>query len=161
ERTPSATEVRRSPASCRASVDASAVASAPAEGLPPLEVALRIDQMPIALDVPVLAADDEEHEVLVRRDVGELSRRRRLDVHHPAGTELACLALHLDSRGAAVDEVQLVLLVVVVGEALEAGRVDDDVDAERSHPERVPHLAEARALAQLVDRREAVSHGAS
>ena len=82
-------------------------------------------------------------------------------MEEPARPELAGLAVDLDARAAAVDEVELVLLVVVVREALEAGRVDDCVDAEGLDAERRAHLAEARAFAELVDRAECVVHGAS
>jgi hypothetical protein len=54
-----------------------------------------------------------------------------------------------------VDEVELVLRVVEVHEALEPGRHHDAVDAERRHAERAPHLAEAVPVAELVERANA------
>ncbi len=60
-----------------------------------------------------------------------------------------------------MDEVQLVLRVVVVEEARVTGREDGRVDAERGHAERLADLAEARALAELVERREGVAHAGS
>ena len=78
-------------------------------------------------------------------------------VAEPAGAKLADLAADLDSRPAAVDEVELVLRVVVVQEAVVAGRHHDRVHAEGCHAEGAPHLAEAVPLAQLVDRGERVS----
>jgi hypothetical protein len=60
-----------------------------------------------------------------------------------------------------VDEVELVLLVVVVEEALLARRVDDGIDAERCHPERPADASEAGTLAQLIDRSLCVAHLAS
>ena len=73
-----------------------------------------------------------------------------------AGPEQALLAVDLEARRAAVHEVELVLQVVVVEEALLPRWVDDRVDAERGHPERRADLPEAVALAELVDRAEAV-----
>ena len=69
-----------------------------------------------------------------------------------AFAELAHLAADLDLRAAAVDEVELVLLLVEVEEALEARRIDDAVDAESRDAERAAHLAEARPVAELVQR---------
>ena len=94
-----------------------------------------IDEVAVALDVAVLAADDEDDRLLVER-VRELARRRRLGVEEAALAELARLAVDLDPHAAAVDEVQLVLRVVVVLEALVAGRIDERVHAERRHAER-------------------------
>ena len=81
----------------------------------------------------------------------------------PPGPELARLSADLDPCRAAVDEVQLVLLVVVVVEPLVARREDDRVHAEGLDAQRLPHLAEAVALAELVERSERVlvSHGAT
>ena len=78
----------------------------------------------------------------------------------PPGPRSRDLAVALEARGAAVDEVQLVLRVVVVEEALHPGRVDDRVDAEGGDAERRPHLAEAVTVAELVDRAETVCHRA-
>src|SRR5205085_5827392 len=50
--------------------------SSSAERTPPLEVALGVDQVAVALDVAVLAADHEEHEVLLGGGVRDLARRR-------------------------------------------------------------------------------------
>ncbi len=77
---------------------------------------------------------------------------------HPARAEQPILALDLHARGAGVDEVELVLLLVVVEEPLVAGRHHDHVDAERLDPERLAHLAEPVALAELVDGAERVRH---
>ena len=57
-----------------------------------------------------------------------------------------------------MDEVQLVLLVVVVVRALVAGREDECVDAECRHAERLANLAEAVALAELIERTDLVAH---
>ena len=73
-----------------------------------------------------------------------------------ARPELARLVTDLDARRARVDEVELVLLVVVVVEALVARRHDDRVDAERLDPERLAYLAKAVSLAELVERAECV-----
>ena len=77
-------------------------------------------------------------------------------MHEPALSDLVRLVAHIEACAPAMDEVQLVLGVVVVEEPLEAGRVHDPVDAERGNPERDPHLAEAVALAELVEAREGV-----
>src|SRR5438067_11294051 len=81
------------------------------ERLAPLEVALRIDEVAVALNVAGLCTDDQQDEVVVA-GVRHLARRRRLDVHQRAGAELAHLAADLDAGRPAVDEVQLVLRVV-------------------------------------------------
>src|SRR5579875_1606608 len=116
--------------------------------------------MPVALDVAALAADDEQHEVVVAR-VRELARRRGLDVDEAARPELPHFAADLEARRPAVDEVELVLGVVVVLEAVPAGRDDDRVHTEGVDAERVSHLAEPVALAELVERAEAVCHARS
>src|SRR5581483_5621419 len=117
----------------------------------------RVDHVAVAFDVAVAAADDEEHGLLVER-VRHLAWRRGRDVEQSALAELAGLALHLDLHASAVDEVQLVLRVVVVVEAFEMGRVHDPVHAECRHAERASYLAEAGAVAELVEGRERVRH---
>ena len=62
-----------------------------------------------------------------------------------------------DASPAAVHEIELVLLFVEVEKAFEAGREHDTVDAEGGHAERAAHLAEARPLAELVQRSERVT----
>src|SRR6185312_7812888 len=116
-----------------------------------------VDHVAVPLDVPALPADDEHDEVLVAR-VRDAARRRRRDVHHPAGPEQPLIAVDLDPRGPGVDEVQLVLLVVVVLEPLVAGRHHDHVGTEGVDTERAAHLPEPVALAELVDRPERVRH---
>src|SRR5262249_3687315 len=78
-----------------------------------------------------------------------------------ARPELSHLAADLEEGRALVDEVELVLLVVIVLEALESGREHDRVDAEGTDAERAPYLSEAVALAELVERPERVAHGLS
>ena len=68
--------------------------------------------MPVALDVPVLAADDEQHQVFGVARVRDGPPRRRLDVQQSALAELVNLVADLDARAAAMDEVELVLIVV-------------------------------------------------
>ena len=65
------------------------------------------------------------------------------------------------ARGARVDEVELVLGLVEMLEAGIARWVDNRVHPERGHAEGPAHLAEAVALAQLVDRSERVRHSHS
>src|SRR5436309_415591 len=108
--------------------------------------------MAVALDVTALAADHEQHEVLALGRIRDAPWRGRFGVEEPARPELANLAFHLDLRTAAVHEVELVLGVVVVTEALHARREDDRVDAERGYAERSPDAAKAVALAQILDR---------
>src|SRR5262249_43884597 len=112
----------------------------------------------VAFDVPALAADDEQHQLLRLARVRDLPRRRRLDVEEAALAKLAHLAADLHARATAVDEVELVLLVVEVREALHPRRHDDAVHADRLHAQRAPHLAVARPLAELVERAERVGH---
>src|SRR6185436_9830695 len=116
-----------------------------------------VDHVAVAADVPALAADDEHHEVLAAA-VRDPARRGRRDVEHPARAEQPLLVAHLYARRPGVDEVQLVLLVVVVVEPGVVRRHHDDVHPERLDAERLAHLAEAVALAQLLDRPERVAH---
>src|SRR3954447_934238 len=141
----------RPPRGCRAA------ARLPPERRSPFGVLLRVDELPVAGDVAVLAADDEHDQVVVA-DVRNLPRGRRLDVAQTARAELAYLAVDLEPGRARVDEVELVLDVVVVEKALELRRVHDRVDAECRNAELLPHLAEPGAVAELVDRSEAVGH---
>src|SRR5580765_4481261 len=76
------------------------------KGLPSREVALGIDEMPVALDVPVLAADDEQHQVFGVARVRDGPARRRLDVQQSALAELVNLVADLDARAAAMDEIE-------------------------------------------------------
>ena len=68
--------------------------AAPERGSP-RDVGL-VDHVPVARDVAVLAADHEEHEVVLVARVRHLPRRRRVDVEEAARPEDALLALHLD-----------------------------------------------------------------
>ena len=52
--------------------------------------------MAVAFDVAVLAADDEEHQILGVARVRDAARRRRLDVDQAAGTENTLLAVDLE-----------------------------------------------------------------
>src|SRR3954465_3177756 len=128
-----------------------------AKALPPGEIPFRIDEHPVPLDVAVLAADHAHHEIFRVARVRDLARGRRLDVQQPALADLAHLAADLDARSSAVHEVQLVLLFVEMLEPFEVRREDDCVDAESRDAERVAHLPEPRAVAELVDRAEGVA----
>src|SRR5919201_5567334 len=112
--------------------------------------------MAVAADVAALRADDQHHQVLVA-DARHHPRRRRLDVAEAARAKLARLARELEPRAAGMDEVELVLLVVVARAADDPGRDHDRVHAERRHAERLADLAEARAVAELLQRRERTS----
>src|SRR5262249_16706667 len=131
--------------------------SALPEGCPPGDVGV-VDHVAVALDVPVLSSHDEENEVLGVARVRDLPWRLRLDVQEAAWAEDALLSVDLGARLPGVDEVELVLRVVEVVEALVAWRIDDRVHAERGHAERLAHLSEPVALAELLDRSERVSH---
>jgi DNA-binding HxlR family transcriptional regulator len=120
------------------------------------EERLRARELPVAADVAVLRADDEHHE-LARSGVRHAARRRRLDVDQPAGPELDALVRQVEDGVSLVDEVQLVLLLVVVGPPGDAGLDDEDVRAEGGDPERAAHLPEG-LVAELVDRRVRVPH---
>ena len=98
--------------------------------------------MPVALNVPVLAADDEQHEIFEVACVRDGPPGRRLDVQQPALTELVNLAADLDPRAAAMHEVELVLSVVPMMETREPGRQDERVHTEGRHAERTSHLPE-------------------
>src|ERR671937_866725 len=98
-------------------------------------------------------------EILLVERVRDLPSASGLGVEEPALAELLLLAVRLDDDAAPMDEVQLVLLVVPVQEPVEAGRIDDGVDAERGHSERLADLAKAGAGPELVDRSEFVPHG--
>src|SRR5436305_2804996 len=129
----------------------------PAERAAPLEIALRVDELPVALDVAVLAADHEYDEIVALACIREPARHRRLDVHQTALAELARLVGDLEACSTAVDEVQLVLLLMEMAEALEARRHHDHVGAERRDSECAPNLAEAVALADVVERAERIA----
>src|SRR5207244_4782434 len=106
----------------------------------------------------LLPADDEQDEILAAGGVRDLAGSRRLDVEEPARAELAHLALDFDARPAAVHEVELVLEVVVVAEALEAGRHHHRVDAERGDAQRAPDPPKAVPLPKLLNRTKGVRH---
>ena len=127
-----------------------------AEALPPRQVDLLVHEVTVALDVAALAADDEDDRVLVAR-VRDAPRSGRARVEEPALAELARLAVDVDPDAAPVHEVELVLRVVVVLGPLVVRRIDDRVDAERLDAERLPDLAEAVALAELVEGGERVA----
>ena len=113
-------------------------------------------EVAVAADVAVLRPDDEQDEVLVA-DARDAPRRRRLHVHDPARAELERVPGDVEARASAVDEVELVLLVVEVGAADDAGRQHERVDAEGRDAKLAAHLAED-AVAHLVDRPEGVAH---
>jgi hypothetical protein len=129
-----------------------------AEGAAALLV-LGMHEVAVAPDVAVLAADDEQHEVVVA-GVPEAPRRGRLDMTDAAGLELDDLAAHLEPGPAPVDEVELVLLVVVVEEPLGARREHHRVGSEGGDAYRPADLAE-EAGTEVIDRRDAVRHDLS
>jgi hypothetical protein len=124
------------------------------------EIPLDVDELPVAAHVPLFTTDDEHDEVLVG-PVVDLPRGRGFDVDDAARPEVERVTVDFERCTPAVDEVELVLLVVIVEKALLAGRVYDRIDTERRHPERPPDAAEAGPLTQLVDRTLGVPHSAS
>jgi uncharacterized protein len=127
-----------------------------AERAPPLEI-FWIDELTVAPDIAVFAAHYEEDQVFIA-GVRDLARRRRLYMADAALAELAGLTVNFEPRRSTVDEIELVLLIVVVQEALQARRVHDHVDSEGRDAERLANLPEAVSLAELVDRSERVAH---
>src|SRR5687767_6423684 len=83
---------------------------------------LALGQAPVAADVALLGPHDKVHRVAVAH-VAHLADGRRVDPRGEAGlhaVDLAVVELHLDRP--AVDEVQLLLLLVEVAARLEALR---------------------------------------
>jgi hypothetical protein len=117
----------------------------------------RVRRLPVAADVAVFGADNDQDEVLVA-DTDDLARRLRLDVAEPARPELPRLSRQPEARPAAVDEVELVLLLVKVRPRFDPGREHPSVRAEGRDPEPRPNLAED-AVAELVQRGKRVTHG--
>src|SRR4051794_23078227 len=116
------------------------------EPLPPRKIDLRVDEVPVAVDVAALASDDQEHELAVRA-IRDLPVGRRLDVNEPSFADLVLLALDGERRGAAVDEVQLVLRVVEVVRPFVVRRKHKTVDAESGDAEGAADLAEPGGVA--------------
>src|SRR6266540_3554034 len=118
---------------------------------------LALRQAAVAAHVAVLAARDEVHRRLVA-DVLDLPHRRGVHAGEPARAEQVLrLVVQANPDPAAVDEVELLLLVVEVAAGLEARRDLDRVDAEGRDAELAAHLAEARALGERVDVRDGVA----
>src|SRR3954471_4113906 len=117
----------------------------------------RVSGLPVAADVAVLGADDDQHEVLVA-DADDLARRPRLDVAEPSWPELSRLAGQAKPSPAPVDEIELVLFFVEVRPRLDAGREHPGIGPERGDLELLPNLPD-RAVAELLQRRKRVTHG--
>src|SRR3954452_3118696 len=115
---------------------------------------LALRRAPVAPDVAVLAAGDQDGRVTV---ADGLRRADRLGVHahDPARPERVLRAVaELELDLAVVDEVELLLLVVEVARAGVAGREHERVDAERGHAERTTDLAKAGAFAEGLECRD-------
>jgi hypothetical protein len=80
------------------------------------------------------------------RTVAGSTRARASGLEHVGG---AVAELHLDPP--AMQEIELLLLVVIVAAGLVPRRQHDRVHPEGAHPERAPDLAEPIAFAHLVD----------
>src|SRR3954452_5184940 len=116
----------------------------------PARLALR--QFPVAADVAVLAADDHVDRVFGVAEVVQLADGRGGDPCQAAGLELVLGAVtELDRDVAAVEEVELLLLVVEVAAGREGGRQDDRVDAEGGDAQPLADLAEARPIAEVAE----------
>src|SRR3954451_5782342 len=112
--------------------------------------------LPVAPDVAVLAADDHVDRVLV--EGVHAAHRRGGDAGEAALVEHVARAVaELEADAPAVDEVELLLLVVVVARRGVAGRLDDGVDAERGHAQRRADLAEAVPVAERVQMADRVA----
>src|SRR3954468_16145935 len=112
---------------------------------------------PVAPDVAVLAADDEVPR-LARSGVADVALRRGIDAREAALAQHEALAVgELDLDRAAQDEVELLLLVVVVGARVVALGDHDHVRPERRHVELATHLAEAVAVAHAVNASDRVA----
>jgi hypothetical protein len=119
--------------------------------------AVAVRQTAVAADVSVLAAHDDVDGVALA-DVADAPHGRGVDPRQATLSELMGAAVaepHLDP--AAVDEVELLLLVVVVAAGLPPGREDDRVHAERGHPELSADLLEAVIAAERVKRADRVA----
>jgi hypothetical protein len=72
-------------------------------------------------------------------------------VDDSAFADLVLLAVERERRRAAMDEIELVLLVVVVVRPFVSGRKDKCIDAECRDAERLADLAESVTLAELIE----------
>ena len=109
---------------------------------------LALGQPAVAAHVAVLAARDQVDGRLVAH-VLDLAHRGGVHAREAAGAEhVLAVVVKVICDAAAVDEVELLLLVVEVAAGLEAGRDLDRVHAERGHAQLAPDLAEAGALGQ-------------
>src|SRR5215203_3211670 len=119
---------------------------------------LVLGQGAVAADVAVLAADDDVDSVLGVAEVADLAHGRSVYPGAAAWLELV-LAAVVEAEGdpAAVAEVELLLLLVVVATGLVGGRDHDRVDAEGVDPEDLADLAKAVTLAHLGEVRDGVA----
>jgi hypothetical protein len=118
---------------------------------------LALGQPAVAADVAVLAAGDQVDRGLVAH-VLDLADRRGIHAREPARAEhVLRLVVHPDRDPAAVHEVELLLLVVVVAPGGVSRRNLDRVHAECGHAQLAPHLAEARPVAERLDVRDGVA----
>src|SRR6185503_16757453 len=112
---------------------------------------LALRQAAVAAHVAVLAAGDEVERGLVA-DVLDLPHGGGVHAREAARAEhVLCVVVQADLDPPAVDEVELLLLVVEVAAGLEPRRELDRVDAERSDAQLAAELAEAGALAERLD----------
>src|SRR5215218_6088631 len=114
-------------------------------------------QPAVAAHVAVLAARDQINRRLVA-DVLDLPHGGGIHAREAAGAEQVLgLVVQADLDAAAVDEVELLLLLVEVAPGLEGRRQLDRVHAERGHAELAPHLPEPRPLGERIDIRHGVA----
>src|SRR2546423_3157762 len=113
--------------------------------------------MAVTLDVPVLAADGVQDEVLVGA-IRDAAWRGRLDVDEASLSDGVFLPVDGEGRRAAEHEVELVLHVVEVLRALVPRREGDEVDPECGDTERFAHLAEPVPLPELLVGRDRIAH---
>ena len=118
---------------------------------------LALGKLAVAAHVAVLAAGDEVERGLVAH-VLDLPHGGGIHAREPARSEhVLRVVVQGDLHAPAVDEVELLLLLVEVAAGGELRRQLDRVHAERGHAELAPHLAEARPLPERIDVRDGVA----
>src|SRR5271169_263456 len=113
--------------------------------------------MTVAPDIAVLAARAQVHRLRIS-NVSELAWRGRVHARERSllqALDRSVAELHL--HHAPVHEVELLLNVVVVKGRFDTGRDHDRVDSEGRYVEALAHLAEAGAVAEVVEMADSVA----